>query len=80
MPTFGEGLIIATNKFAGIELMKYRLKTNNVVILPENNRSAVEFLLLINFTQFKPMKRMWLGEKTIWQPEKLYNRIGSAIS
>ncbi len=75
LPTFGEGLILANNSFSGVELMKFRLKTQDNVAFPVDNIKATEFMYQNNFKEFKKAKRMILGKKRLWQPQNIYNRI-----
>ncbi len=75
-PTFGDGLIMANNTEAGIELMKYRLQSNALCLFPVENRAATNFLVANNYSPVKQMKKMRLGEKITWQPQNIYNRVG----
>ncbi|MFI5171992.1 MAG: GNAT family N-acetyltransferase [Chitinophagales bacterium] len=79
LPGFGEGLIVADNPVAGIELMKLRLKTNDIAILPGENTKAIKFLFDHDFSEFRRVKRMRLGKKRNWLPENLFNRMGGQI-
>ncbi|HMR41464.1 MAG TPA: hypothetical protein PKA90_13650 [Ignavibacteria bacterium] len=45
-PDLGEGLIIADEPSAGIELMKFRIQTGTYSIFPLENRTALEFYRL----------------------------------
>ena len=74
-PLLGNGLIIARNSIAGIQLMKLRLEERDFAILPAENKTAVKFLLLNDFKQVRISKRMFLGNKRKWRPSSLYNRI-----
>lgn len=75
-PTFGEGLIVANNSDAGLELMKYRLQSNGLCLFPVENNVATSFLKANNYSPVKQMKKMRLGEKITWQPQNVYNRAG----
>jgi GNAT superfamily N-acetyltransferase len=75
----GEGMIIARNPDAGIELMKLRLKINDIAVLPIDNEMAIQFLLYNKFKETRRAKRMYLGEKRNWQPTLLFNRVGGQI-
>jgi GNAT superfamily N-acetyltransferase len=79
LPSFGEGLIVAKDDAAGIELMKFRLNKINMAVLPALNISAMNFLKENNFKEYRFAKRMWLGEKIEWLPEMIYNRISGQI-
>ncbi len=79
LPNLGEGLIIATNHQAGIELMKMRLSKSINAAFPVNNFDAAAFLLKHGYSPFKKAKRMRLGIEREWQPANMYNRIGGNI-
>ena len=79
LPTFGEGLIIAGNESAGIELIQIRLQKNDKATFPIDNTSAVQFLYKHNFMEYKHAKRMRLGLKREWLPSQIYNRAGGNI-
>jgi N-acetylglutamate synthase-like GNAT family acetyltransferase len=79
MPAFGEGLIVAENIIAGIELMKCRLISKQIAIFPAVNKQAMTFLSLHGFQQFRISRRMLLGRKRQWHPDKIYNRISGQL-
>lgn len=79
MPDFVDGLIIASNPVAGIELMKLRNKKRNIAALPVDNKIALEFLYQNNFQHYRTAKRMTLGKKTRWKPDMIYNRVSGQI-
>lgn len=79
MPAFGEGLIVADNSVAGIELMKCRLLSKQIAICPAVNQNALSFLNEHGFEQFRISRRMILGRKRTWYPEKIYNRISGQL-
>ncbi|MFT3911673.1 MAG: GNAT family N-acetyltransferase [Ferruginibacter sp.] len=79
LPAFGEGLIYATNKIAGTELMKYRFVTKQNIVFPVDNVHATEFMYNNNYKEFRVAKRMILGKKRNWQPENIYSRIGGNL-
>ena len=74
-PQLGNGLIIADEPEAGIELMKLRLEERDFAILPLENTAGLQFLTENNFTQVRTSTRMYLGKKRTWRPYCLYNRI-----
>ena len=78
-PSFGDGLIIAENYNAGIELVKLRIKKNQTATLPIENVNTIQFLKEKNFIQFRTAKRMSMGEKLNWHPEKIFNRVSGQI-
>ena len=79
LPTLGEGLIIAINSLAGVELMKIRLSISTNAAFPIENFEATELLLRLGHKPFKKAKRMRLGMEREWQPATMYNRIGGNI-
>jgi N-acetylglutamate synthase-like GNAT family acetyltransferase len=79
LPTFGEGLIIADNAKAGIELMKFRFKNKAHAILPIDNSAAINFLHDNNITEYRSAKRMRLGAERAWRLKNIYNRIGGNL-
>ncbi|HET7117626.1 MAG TPA: GNAT family N-acetyltransferase [Hanamia sp.] len=79
LPTFGEGLIIANNPKAGIELMKFRFISKENASLPVDNSDAINFLKHNNIKEFRSAKRMRLGIEKPWLPANIYNRIGGHL-
>jgi hypothetical protein len=79
MPDFGDGLIVAINPEAGIELMKMRNRTKNIAVLPVDNNVALEFLFQNNFKHYRTAKRMTLGEELNWCPEMIFNRVSGQV-
>ena len=79
LPTFGEGLILATSEYAGIELLKMHLKNNDNVAILKENLSAREFLNDTGFGELKTIKRMRLGNERTVRFKNIYNRVGGKI-
>ncbi|MFN8671694.1 MAG: GNAT family N-acetyltransferase [Candidatus Sericytochromatia bacterium] len=79
LPDFGEGLIIAEDKKAGLELMKFRFKDKDIIAFPINNTFALDFMYKNNFKEFKRAKRMFLGKKRIVELEKIYSRVAGNL-
>ena len=79
LTTLGEGLIIANNPKAGIELMKFRFINKENAILPVDNSDAINFLHDNNIKEIRSAKRMILGIERKWQPKNIYNRIGGNL-
>jgi N-acetylglutamate synthase-like GNAT family acetyltransferase len=74
---FGEGMIIATNKEAGIELLKMKLQSGKIkTVIPVENKHCITFLKKIGFEHYNSAKRMILGENFKWKPECIYSRAG----
>ena len=79
LPSLANGLIVANNDIAGIELIKYRLENNYYAILPEGNKAAIKFLEQNNLIQFRISRRMFIGKKRKWKPNRIYNRISGQL-
>jgi GNAT superfamily N-acetyltransferase len=79
LPTFGDGHITAITKTAGLELTKYRLMRFDNASFPVDNTTAMEFLYKNNNKEFRRASRMYLGEKLLWSPENIYNRVGGNL-
>ncbi len=77
LPELGERLIIANNNIAGLKLLelKHTLK-NCKTVLPESNKEGQNFLKRKGFKEYKSAPRMVLGQKTNWNPEMIFSRIG----
>lgn len=75
-PTFGEGLVIAHTEEAGIALLNLRLQNKKPCVFPAENTVAANYLQAHNYQEVKRMKKMLLGEKINWQPQKVYGRMG----
>ena len=78
-PSLANGLIIAGNPAAGIELMKRRLQEKNYAILPAANEAAMAFLIQDQFIQGRISRRMVLGKRISWRPTGIYNRVSGQI-
>ena len=72
LPELGDGLIIAENLAAGIELMKLRNKTHNIASLSNENEMALKFLKKNKFKEFRTAKRMSMGTGINWEPKMIY--------
>lgn len=79
LPTFGDGLILAQNPSAGIELLKLHLSKNDKAFFPQENLIAYQFMKDNSFDYFRKAKRMRLGKKRNWSAESIYNRIGGNL-
>ncbi len=75
IPTLREGFIAATDYEAGVELMKLRLKVQEICILPIDNIAAIVYLEKYNYSEFRNAKRMRLGKERPWKASNIYNRI-----
>lgn len=79
LPDFGDGLILANTKEAGVELIKLRLTTRDFAAFPIDNVSASECMKQHNYIAERTQKRMRLGKKKSWQAFNIYNRIGGNL-
>lgn len=79
LPSLGNGLIIAENDLAGIELAKHRLENNYYAILPSANKAAINFLEENGLFQFRTSRRMFIGKKRAWKGDRIYNRISGQL-
>ena len=78
-PTLKDGLIIASGKKAGIELLKLLSKTRDYAAMPAENITAREFLKENNYSLARTSKRMIFGKPRKWEPANLYSRISGGL-
>ena len=77
IPNFGDGTIISNTKESGFELLKYKHSfANHKSVIPYNNIEGIQFLTNSDFFNYDKCKRMFIGNKLTWNPEKIYSRIG----
>ncbi|HEX2936295.1 MAG TPA: GNAT family N-acetyltransferase [Bacteroidales bacterium] len=75
LPSFGKGLIVASDNISGIELLKSKITTEkSSVCVPETNINAINYLLSAGYNQFSKIPRMFLGENVEWKPECIFSR------
>lgn len=79
MPTLGDGLIIAQNSHAGMELMKYRFQSKSHAVLPLDNKKGMKYLTQNKYVQFRTSCRMRLGKRREVQLNNIYNRISGQL-
>lgn len=79
MPTLGEGLILAKNRNAGLELMKLRAATSKKFCIPIENTDGLEILKDFGCPEIRTASRMIYGKKISWDGSKIYNRIGGNL-
>ncbi len=79
LPDLGEGMIIASDKRAGIELMKKKYATVDKAVLPVENTVGIQFLMENGFTETLRAARMIWGKPFLWQPENVYSRIAGKL-
>jgi len=77
IPGLGEGVIIADEISAGLELMKVKYSRMNKAVLPAENSAGISFLMQNGFVKTpKKGTRMAFGEDLKWNPDKIFSRIG----
>ncbi len=74
VPNFGDGIIAALNKKAGIALLELKLFKKPFVVIPEKNHAASYFLRKNKFQEYSVASRMVLGKPVNWYPEGIYCR------
>ena len=75
LPALGTGLVIASSDAVGLSLLQYRTwHGGNVLVVPEQNRLALDFLRSHGFAETWRAPRMALGPDVAWQPEHVYCR------
>lgn len=79
LPGLGEGLIIAENPAAGIELMKFKYSIAIKGALPAENKEGIGFFKENGFHKGEKAKRMIWGKEFSWHPEQIYARIGGNL-
>lgn len=79
LPTFGDGLIIATNTSTGLELLKFHLNSNEKLVFPKDNSAATNYLYERGYKETVTGKRMRLGKKRAVNLKNIYNRIGGNL-
>ncbi len=77
IPGVGEGPVIALTEEAGIELMKLKYLSVSKAVLPAENITGLGCLRSLGF-EITPTRgtRMVMGADIVWEPEKIYSRIG----
>lgn len=72
---FREGMIIASDQKAGIELLKLKLQSGKYkTVIPVKNKYCISFLKEIGFEHYNSDHRMILGQDFNWKPECIYSR------
>lgn len=76
LPSLGEGQLFATTTEAGIALMSMKYANVDTAVIPESNQIGLTFLKQNGFFESETKgKRMVLGKKINWQPDKFFSRI-----
>jgi len=79
IPNLGEGLVMAENDRAGLELLKLKLSCSNKNVLPAGNGRGMAFMRESGFKETKRAKRMVRGQRFGWHPEKMFGRIAGNL-
>ena len=80
IPTLGDGVIICNNETAGFEFIKEREKLGRKrVIIPEECKGTINFLLQNQYSHFREATFMYLGKMKDWNPEMIFSRIGGFL-
>lgn len=76
LQNLGEGLIIANNEEAGLELLKLRIINNRNSTIPTDNIFGNNYFLKNKFKEIMKIRRMIYGNEIECKNENIYNRIG----
>jgi hypothetical protein len=77
LPELGDGVILASDQNAGVELLKLKNSLGTCKnVLPENNVIGNNFLKENGFELFNQAYRMVLGPDVNWKPQCVFCRIG----
>ncbi|HBD95968.1 MAG: hypothetical protein A2015_13040 [Spirochaetes bacterium GWF1_31_7] len=76
LPDLGDGGVIAQSEEAGIALLNERIKNENKIFLPEENKIAYNYLIKNGYQEIKRIHRMILGQEFVYNPQHCYSRIG----
>ncbi len=80
LPALGTGLVVASNDDAGLALLCHKVaQPGSLIVVPEANRLAADFLCSHGFAETSRAPRMTLGREIDWQPARVYAR-GSGFS
>lgn len=75
----GDGVVIAENDEAGIELLKLRCMHLQRGIFPTENKCCIQFCKQNGYEEKMTARRMVRGKVFNWKPERVYNRIGGNV-
>lgn len=79
LPRFGEGLVVASAKEAGLALLKHRLQFKKEVVIPDINLIASQFLIENNYSSFRTAVRMRKGNAVHPDLTMVYARVSGQI-
>ncbi|MDX1940593.1 MAG: GNAT family N-acetyltransferase [Saprospiraceae bacterium] len=80
IPRLGDGVIIAKNEVAGLSLLQFRAQhDHNMVVIPQENFPAYNFLQQQGYEMYRRAALMRLGPMKAWNPHMIYSRIGGYL-
>ncbi len=80
LPELGEGLVLARDREAGMDLLNYRIQQDRpFLVVPEQHQTLVRWAEQEGFVHFRTAYRMVYGMPIRWQPECIYSRIGGYL-
>ncbi|MDR2543732.1 MAG: GNAT family N-acetyltransferase [Treponema sp.] len=79
LTSLGEGLIIAVEEEAGLELAKLRISNNKLATLPSENIPGNKYFLENDFKELQRLKKMTYGNEINFNGKYIYNRIGGSF-
>ena len=79
LPGFGEGLVVASEKEAGLALLKHRLQFKNEVVIPDLNLIASQFMIDNGYSVFRTAVRMRKGNPVHPNLSLVYARVSGQI-
>ncbi|NQV03006.1 MAG: GNAT family N-acetyltransferase [Bacteroidia bacterium] len=76
MPNFGEGLIVAKDEEAGLNLLKYKAyhHSEKQICVPSDNFSARNYLKQHAYKEYLTTPRMFFKKEVSWRPKWIYSR------
>lgn len=75
LPKLGNGLIVARDAEAGLELLTFKLcQGSTFIVIPSENRIALDRLINAGFQIQSTAPRMVLGSEVAWHPEMVFSR------
>lgn len=75
LPGLGNGLIVANNTEAGVNLLQFKHSMNKQpAVVPASNTKAIDFLVLKGFTETDRLPKMFLNKEPNWRPDFIYSR------
>ncbi|GGB84956.1 GNAT family N-acetyltransferase [Dyadobacter sediminis] len=76
---WGDGPVIAKSPTAGTELLKLRMQQFDTAVVPAESRTASDFLKANGYKIYKTSRRMYLGNKTEWKSNLVFNWISGQL-